>query len=79
MAPRGRARKGNLLLLPPWLSAPCAARKARVRLFKEFRRGLIALAVLCGIGIITFATVASSSTFRTHAKEALASHLKKAR
>jgi hypothetical protein len=48
-------------------------------LFKELRRGLIALAVLCGIGVITFATVASSSTFRSHAKEALATRLKQAR
>jgi hypothetical protein len=48
-------------------------------LAKELRRGFIALAVLCGIGAITFVTVASSSSFRTHAKEALASRLKQAR
>jgi hypothetical protein len=46
---------------------------------KEFRRGLIALAVLCGIGVFTFATVASSSTFRSHTKEAVASRLRRAR
>jgi hypothetical protein len=50
-----------------------------VRVQKEIRRGLIALAVLCGIGVLTFATVASSTTFRTHAKEAVASRLRQAR
>jgi hypothetical protein len=48
-------------------------------LAKELRRGLIALAVLCSLGTIAFAAVASSSTFRTHAKEALATRLKQAR
>ena len=48
-------------------------------LFRELRRGIIALAVVCGIGVLTFATVASSSTFRSHAKEALATRLKRAR
>jgi hypothetical protein len=39
---------------------------------KELKRGLIALAILCGLGVATFATVASSSTF-------VASRLKHAR
>jgi hypothetical protein len=40
---------------------------------------MIALAILCGVGVATFATVASSSAFRSHAKEALATRLKQAR
>jgi hypothetical protein len=39
---------------------------------KELKRGLIALAILCGVGIATFATVAHSSTF-------VAARLKQAR
>jgi len=61
-----------------WLSPAHAAKRSGV-LGRELRRGLIALVVLCGIGAITFAAVASSTTFRTHAKEALATRLKHAR
>jgi hypothetical protein len=39
---------------------------------------LIALAVLCVVGLATFAAVASSGAFRTRAKDAVAARLKHA-
>jgi hypothetical protein len=46
-----------------------------VSLRKEFKRGLIALAVLCVVGLATFATFASSGAFRSRAKDAVAARL----
>jgi hypothetical protein len=50
----------------------------RVPLRKESQRGLIALAVLCVVGLAT-AAVASSGTFRTRAKDAVSARLGHAR
>ena len=46
-----------------------------MRVPKELKRGLVALAVLVGIGTIAFAAVASSSAVRAYAKSGLASRL----
>jgi hypothetical protein len=44
-----------------------------VPLRNESKRGLLALAILCIVGLATFASVASSGT--SHAKDAVAAHL----
>jgi hypothetical protein len=54
---------------------PCY--KLAVPLRKESKRGLIALAVLCIVGLAT-AAVASSGAFRSRAKDAVAARLKHA-
>jgi hypothetical protein len=48
-----------------------------VPLRKESKRGLLALAVLCIVGLATFVSVASSPP--TRAKDSLADRLKSAR
>jgi hypothetical protein len=49
-----------------------------VPLQKESKRGLFALAVLCVVGLATFAALASSSAFRAHPKDAVAARVKPA-
>jgi hypothetical protein len=50
-----------------------------VPLRKESKRGLIALAILLTVGLVTFAALASSGAFRSRAKDAVAARLKHAR
>jgi hypothetical protein len=57
---------------------PFRATSVPVSLRKESKRGLIALAVLCVVGLVTFASVASSGSFGNRAKDAVAARLKHA-
>ena len=54
------------------------AKRAAVPLRKELNRGLIALAILCGVGTATFATLSASSVSRSRPKDAVATRLKPA-
>jgi hypothetical protein len=49
-----------------------------VPLQKASKRGLLALAILCIVGLATFAALASSSVFRGRSKDAVAARVKPA-